>query len=437
MKRFLAILLVVLIAVMSVSAGGANEGSGRPQLDVLSWGGADRLGYLKTIYEETTDLTAEEKADLVFTSGGTGATDAYQLFRLQLASNSAPDILFFGGETAATEFIINGDIRDITDDIAENIDDIIPAALDLSSYEGRIYGIPTQVKSKVWFYRSDLFEEAGINVEEIKTFDDFYEAGMRFKEHFPDKYFINLGPNPNVDVIIGWLGSYDDLRIADEDGNYLVATDPRFRDMYEKIYKLATAPFSLYVSDWDSAWSPNIGNGTIASLLSWSWMTEFLPLYAPDQAGLWEMTPWPEEFRNGGCAELISIPSASDAQDAAVEVLKTLYLDDEAALLRFNENGLLPVTYSGVEKVQASIEEAAASASPESPLGFFGSEMVSAIFDTMEYANKYNSDPSFNEEEAIIENHLNLMITGAETIDEAIANTQKDLETQVGNPYLI
>lgn len=437
MKKKVFITLLVLFISLAIFAQGGNEQTGRPTIDVLTWGGADRLGYLKTIYEETTDLSGDDVADIVFTSGGTGATDAYQLFRLQLASNSAPDILFFGGETAATEFILNGDIRDITDDVSDHVDDIIPAALDLSSYEGRIYGIPTQVKSKVWFYRADLFEEAGIDVAKIKTFNDFYEAGMKFKEHFPDKYFINFGPNPNVDVIIGWLGCYDDLRIADEDGNYLITSDPRFRDMYEKIYNLATAPFSLYVSDWDTDWSPNIGNGTIASLLSWSWMTEFLPLYAPDQAGLWEMVPWPEEFRNGGCAELISIPSASDDQEAAVEVLRTLYLDDEAALLRFNENGLLPVTYSGVELVENSLSEKAEEASPESPLGFFGPEMVGDIFETMEYANKYNSDPSFNEEEAIIENHLNLMITGAETIDEAIENTQKDLEIQVGNPYLI
>ena len=90
-----------------------------------------------------------------------------------------------------------------------------------------------------------------------------------------------------------------------------------------------------------------------------------------------------------------------------------------------------------MEMVQASIEEKAASATPDSSIGFFGPDMVGDIFKTMEYANKYTSDPSFNEEEAIIENHLNLMITGVETIDEAIENTQKDLEIQVGNPYLI
>ena len=154
MKKKVFITLLVLFISLAIFAQGGNEQTGRPTIDVLTWGGADRLGYLKTIYEETTDLSGDDVADIVFTSGGTGATDAYQLFRLQLASNSAPDILFFGGETAATEFILNGDIRDITDDVSDHVDDIIPAALVLSSYEGRIYGIPTQVKSKVWFYRA-------------------------------------------------------------------------------------------------------------------------------------------------------------------------------------------------------------------------------------------------------------------------------------------
>ena len=434
-RKIVVLVLAFLICVGTLFAAGTSEKRGNSEVEMLMWGGADRLNYLKTIYEETTNLSSEERANITFTSAGTGATDAYQLFRLKLASNDAPEILFFGGETAATEFILNGDILNITSEVKGELSDILPSALDLASYKGEVYGLPTQVKSKVWYYRDDLFTEAGINVAEIKTFDDFYAAGMKFKEHFPDKYFINLGPKPNVDVIIGWLGSYDNLTIADEKGNYRITADPRFRDMYEKIYKLATAPFSLYVSDWDSDWQPNIENGTIASLLSWSWMTEFLPPYAPTQGGLWGITAWPEEFGYGGCAELISIPAATSNKTASIEVLKTLYLDAEGAVLRFKENGLLPVTYSGVEKVNAAVAEIAATATPTSPLGYFGTGMVDDVFATMKYATKYNSDPSFNAEEAIIENHLNLLITNAETIDEAIANTQKDLELQVGNPY--
>lgn len=85
MKRRIFITLVVALMTLSLFANGAKEVSERTKIDVLTWGGADRLSYLKTIYEKTTDLSSDKMADIVFTSGGTGATDAYQLFRLQLA----------------------------------------------------------------------------------------------------------------------------------------------------------------------------------------------------------------------------------------------------------------------------------------------------------------------------------------------------------------
>ena len=55
MKKKVFITLLVLFISLAIFAQGGNEQTGRPTIDVLTWGGADRLGYLKTIYEETTD----------------------------------------------------------------------------------------------------------------------------------------------------------------------------------------------------------------------------------------------------------------------------------------------------------------------------------------------------------------------------------------------
>lgn len=440
------VLCIVLSLVCSVAlfAGGAKEASmgGRPEVNILMWGGADRLNYFRTIYEMNTDLPKESMANITFTSGGKNATDCYQLLRLSLAANdNIPGIVMFGSETAATEFILNGDLMDISSEIRAIEDDILPAAMDLCGSEGRVYGVPTQVKSKVWYYRADLFEEAGINVDEIKTFQDFYDAGVKFKKVFPDKYFINMGRTPNIDVLLGWLASYDGLKIANADGTYNISSDPRFRDMYEKINTLARADFSMNISDWDADWQPAIESGKIASLLSWSWMTEFLPKYAPDQRGNWAMTSWPEEFKMGGSAEVVSIPVRARDTKAAFEVLNTLFLTEDSALARFNENGLLPITYSGLEKVKSSVASATKPANVSDadwnlkPINYFGIEMVDSIWDTMQYASKFESDPSFNAESNILLNHIMMLIAGSETLDEAIANTQKDLEIQIGNPY--
>ena len=158
LKKIVVLVLAILMCAGVLFAAGSPEKKGNPEVNMLMWGGADRLNYLKTIYEKTTDLSSEEMANITFTSAGTGATDAYQLFRLKLSSNDAPEILFFGGETAATEFILNGDILNITNEVKDDLSDILPSALDLASYKGEVYGLPTQVKSKVWYYRTDLFK---------------------------------------------------------------------------------------------------------------------------------------------------------------------------------------------------------------------------------------------------------------------------------------
>ena len=41
---------------------------------------------------------------------------------------------------------------------------------------------PFELKPRVWYYRSDIFEEAGIDVSQIKTTDDFIEAGKAIQK---------------------------------------------------------------------------------------------------------------------------------------------------------------------------------------------------------------------------------------------------------------
>ncbi|MFQ9873842.1 extracellular solute-binding protein [Waltera sp.] len=49
------------------------------------------------------------------------------------------------------------------------------AALDASSYNGELYSVPFFVHTPVVFYRTDLFEAAGIT-EFPKTWEEYEEA---------------------------------------------------------------------------------------------------------------------------------------------------------------------------------------------------------------------------------------------------------------------
>jgi ABC-type glycerol-3-phosphate transport system substrate-binding protein len=58
--------------------------------------------------------------------------------------------------------------------------------LKLSSYKENYVGVPREVKDKLWFYRHDMFEAAGIDPEDVDTVDEFIAAGKTIQSIFPD-----------------------------------------------------------------------------------------------------------------------------------------------------------------------------------------------------------------------------------------------------------
>ncbi len=76
----------------------------------------------------------------------------------------------------------------LNDAFAPYVDDIVPSRLGIYSKDGNMYGAPTHVGATVAFYYVDILEDAGVDYRDIKTWDDFAEAGRKLKAVHPDKY---------------------------------------------------------------------------------------------------------------------------------------------------------------------------------------------------------------------------------------------------------
>ena len=78
-----------------------------------------------------------------------------------------------------SEFASKGYLEPLGDKLSEeDKSDFYEAALDASSYNGEVYSIPFFVHTPVVFYRTDLFEEAGIT-EFPKTWEEYEEAAKK------------------------------------------------------------------------------------------------------------------------------------------------------------------------------------------------------------------------------------------------------------------
>lgn len=134
--------------------------------------------------------------------------------KLQIVLNAgagAPD--FADVEISKFAIFMQGDtqLMDMTEAAAPYRDNVVESRLGLYSKDGKLYGLPTHVGATVAFYNTKLLEDAGIDYTQIKTWDDFKEAGS--------KYYEATGRNfGNCDTNANWMLN---AILAQEGADYL------------------------------------------------------------------------------------------------------------------------------------------------------------------------------------------------------------------------
>lgn len=117
--------------------------------------------------------------------------DMHSKLQISLQSGEgAPDIVDI--ELGKYANFLKGEpqIIPLNDAIDSYREDIVESRIELYSKDGNNYGIPSHVGATVCFYNTEILEAAGVNYEDIVTWDDFKEAGLKVKEK-TGKYMIS------------------------------------------------------------------------------------------------------------------------------------------------------------------------------------------------------------------------------------------------------
>lgn len=77
-------------------------------------------------------------------------------------------------------------LLDLTECLNPYMDDLVKARLEIYAKDGKYYGAPLHVGAMVSFYDKAMLEAAGVNYEDIKTWDDWAEAGRKLKAADPE-----------------------------------------------------------------------------------------------------------------------------------------------------------------------------------------------------------------------------------------------------------
>ena len=115
--------------------------------------------------------------------------------KLALAVKSGintPDIVQF--DEIFFSLYLKGEIpfMDITDRIAKGplANGILPQRTGLFKWKGRTYGVPQSTSNVVLWYREDLFRQAGISPNDLRTWDQFEAVARRIKKD--DRHMLAL-----------------------------------------------------------------------------------------------------------------------------------------------------------------------------------------------------------------------------------------------------
>ena len=185
-KRTLA---VAVMAMLALSACGSDEsdgdgggGGGAATADIRVWlNGTDTpqeaRDWLKTTFEDQnpgSTLTIEEQQ----------WDGLVEKLTTSLSSESeTPDVVEVGNTQAPT-FTTAGAFSDLTSELADwGGSDLLPGFVDGATVDGKTYAVPYYAGSKYIFYRTDLFQKAGIEVP--TTMDEFVQAAIALKQANP------------------------------------------------------------------------------------------------------------------------------------------------------------------------------------------------------------------------------------------------------------
>jgi N,N'-diacetylchitobiose transport system substrate-binding protein len=281
--------------------------------------------------------------------------NAHDQFVTAIGGGQVPDLAEMGN-TWTPEFAELGGLATVD---SEQSGDYIDSLVESGTVDGALYGYPWYAGARSLIYRSDIFDELGL--EAPQTWDDLLAVGDAIAEetdlapiHVAGDYYHMLAP-------MVWQAGGE---LATGEGDSWTA---------EVDSEAGVQAFALYNELWERGWSPDgavtwnsvdvrdaFANGDAAMMVGGGWDLAAILGTNPDLEGSVATTLLPEgpggnRDTFAGGSHLV-VFEESEAKELAGEFAEFL-LEPEQITAFTEQIGFLPGTVSGVEASSASGDE--------------------------------------------------------------------------------
>ncbi len=206
--------------------------------------------------------------------------------------------------------------------------------------EGRIYGLPHDIHPVLLAYRADIVEAAGIDVEQIETWDDFIRLMKPLQVDLDgdgqiDRYLLDVWETESMSLEILLLqagGAYFDREMQP-----VLDTEINARVLATIVtWTMGETRIGVNITRFDAAGNQQRLNGVVVCHLLADWYAGSFLKDLPGLAGKLKLMPLPAWEKGGRRTSVIggtmlSIPKRTRDFEAAWRFAKELYLDPRLA----------------------------------------------------------------------------------------------------------
>lgn len=415
----LSLLVLSSLFLTACGNGGAGKQSGKTTLTVWAWDVA-----LKQL-EDAGKAYQESHPDVELKFEEMGTDQIYKKLSTSLATgNGIADIICIEGEylVGYADKFPEG-FLDLSDIVEEK--DFLPSKISEVKYNDKIQAFPWDAGPEALFYRTDYFEEAGVEAASLKTWDDLIEAGKKIEAtcKTPSGEPVKMLPvDPRKTNFYTLMRSQLGKGAFDGQGNPIVNSMESVKAMQEaaKVYE---SGICLNYNGWDE-YEQTVVNESVACIPEAVWMIGTIKDKGPDTKGKWSVVDLPMisggtySCNNGGSDIVINAKTKNP--DVAKDFLKFAMTDTKLQASGFENFGLYP-------SYIPSYEEEVFSKGDE----FFGSTNVYTVF--IENGKKVadiSTSPNSLEANDSIGAAVSKIFLNKEDVEKTMNDLQAELEAK-------
>lgn len=342
-------------------------------------------------------------------AAGTGAIDIFQTDQPWIA-----------------QFAKQGFLEPLDDRLTEEEKkEFAPSALEAVSYEGKIYGLPYLVHTPILYYRTDLFEKAGLT-KAPETWDEFREYAKKLTDNANGISGTIVEGKQSGEPVTHLMDRFLQAGGKVLDGDKVVVDSPENLNAFKFLtgIQLEDKSSPAGAVSYDNADAHNMFmQGKVAMIMNWPYMYTLANDPAQSKvAGKFAVAPQPAgaEKTSAIWSWGHGISSSSKNKDAAMEFVK--WATSQQVLEQFGKQFINPVVKpAAVEALNA-----------DGTMKEEDKKAIAVMSEAVDYGQNVTTTPVFPAIQERLALALSKIMTEQSTPEEELKAAQKDIEAIVG-----